>query len=78
MWRPKLGERWSFGARFDIGAGGSDLVWNASALIDYRLGRWAAVFAGYRHLEYDYANTNSGIELDMALSGPVAAFRFFW
>jgi len=78
MWRPKLGERWTFGARFDIGAGSSDLVWSASALLDYRLGKWAAIFAGYRHLDYDYTNQNSGIELDMSLSGPVAAFRFFW
>ena len=46
MWRPKLGDRWTFGGRFDIGTGGSDLVWNGSALIDYRLGKWAAIFAG--------------------------------
>ena len=78
LWRPKLGERWTFSGRFDIGAGGSDLVLNALAVIDYRLGKWAAVFAGYRYLEYDYKNNNNGIEVDMSLSGPVAAFRFFW
>ena len=78
MWRPKLGERWTFSARFDIGAGSSDLVWNAEAIIDFRIGKWAAILAGYRHLDYDYTNQNSGIELDMSLSGPVAAFRFFW
>ena len=78
LWRPKLGERWTFSGRFDIGAGGSDLVWNAAAVIDYRLGKWAAVFAGYRHLDYDYQNQNSGIKYDMSMSGPVAAFRFFW
>jgi hypothetical protein len=78
LWRPKLGERWTFSGRFDIGAGGSDLVWNASALIDYRLGKWAAIFAGYRHLDYDYQNQNSGIKYDMSMSGPVVAFRFFW
>jgi hypothetical protein len=78
MWRPKLGERWTFSGRFDIGAGGSDLVWNAHAIIDYRLGKWAAILAGYRHLDYDYKNQNSGIKYDMSLSGPVVAFRFFW
>jgi len=78
LWRPKLGERWTFSGRFDIGAGGSDLVWNASALIDYRLGKWAAIYAGYRHLDYDYTNQNAGIVYDMSMSGPVAAFRFFW
>jgi hypothetical protein len=78
IWRPQLGKRWMFSGRFDIGAGGSDLVWNAAALIDYRLGKWAAVFAGYRHLDYDYKNQNTGVKYDVSMSGPVAAFRFFW
>jgi len=62
----------------DAGFGGSELMWNASAVIDFRLGKWAAVFAGYRHLDYDYRNQNAGIKYDLGLSGPVAAFRFFW
>jgi hypothetical protein len=78
MWRPKLGERWTFGARFDVGAGGSNLVWNGSALLDYRLGKWAAIFAGYRHLDYDFESSDADVEVDMSLSGPVVAFRFFW
>lgn len=78
MWRPKLGERWTLGTRFDIGAGGSDLVWNASAMIDYRLARWAAVFAGYRYMDYDYSASENVLKYDVAMSGPVAAFRFFW
>jgi hypothetical protein len=78
LWRPKLGERWTFSGRFDVGAGGSDLVWNALAAIDYRLGKWAAVVAGYRYLDYDYKNNNNGVEVDMAMSGPVVAVRFFW
>ena len=77
MWRPKLGERWTFSGRFDIGAGGSDLVWNAHAIIDYRLAKWAAILGGYRHLDYDY-KSDAGIKYDMSMSGPVAAFRFFW
>ena len=78
MWRPQLGERWKFSGRFDIGAGGSDLVWNAAAVVDYRLGKWAAVFFGYRHLDYDYKNQNTGIKYDVSMSGPVVALRFFW
>ena len=78
LWRPKLGERWTFAGRFDIGAGGSDLVWNASAILDFQIGKWAAILAGYRHLDYDYKNQNSGIEVDMSMSGPVVALRFFW
>lgn len=78
LWRPKLGERWTFGGRFDVGAGGSDLVWNAEAIIDFQIGSWVAILGGYRHLDFDYTNNNNGIKYDMSMSGPVAAFRFFW
>jgi len=78
LWRPKLGKRWTFSGRFDVGAGGSDLVWNASAIIDVQIGKWAAILGGYRHLDYDYTNNTSGVGLDMSMSGPVVAFRFFW
>ena len=78
MWRPKLGERWTFAGRFDIGAGGSDLVWNAEAIIDFQVGKWAAILGGYRHLDFDYKNNDAGVKYDMSMSGPVAAFRFFW
>ena len=78
MWRPKLGERWTFGARFDIGAGSSDLVWNAEAIIDFQFGKWAAILVGYRHLDYDFENSDADVKVDMSLSGPAFAFRFFW
>ena len=78
MWRPQLGKRWTFGGRLDAGFGGSDLTWNAEAIIDFQIGKWAAILAGYRHLNYDYRNQNTGIKYDMSMSGPVAAFRFFW
>lgn len=76
--RPKLGNRWTLDARFDIGTGGSNFVWNASAVIDYRLARWAAVFAGYRYMDYDYSSSETILKYDVAMNGPVAAFRFFW
>jgi hypothetical protein len=78
LWRPKLGERWTFAGRFDIGAGGSDLVWNAEAIIDFQIGKWAAILGGYRHLDFDYKNNDNGVKYDMSMSGPVVAFRFFW
>ena len=78
LWRPKLGERWTFAGRFDIGAGGSDLVWNAEAIIDFQIGKWVAILGGYRHLDFDYKNNDNGVKYDMSMSGPVAAFRFFW
>jgi hypothetical protein len=78
MWRPQLGNRWTLSTRFDIGTGGSDFVWNAQAVIDYRLGSWAAVFAGYRYMDYDYSASENVLKCDVAMNGPVAAFRFFW
>jgi hypothetical protein len=78
MWRPKLGNRWTLDTRFDIGTGGSNFVWNAQAVIDYRLGSWAAVFAGYRYMDYDYSSSDTVLKYDVAMNGPLAAFRFFW
>jgi len=78
MWRPKLGNRWTLGTRFDIGAGGSDFVWNAQAVVDFQIGSWAAVFAGYRYMDYDYSSSDTVLKYDVAMNGPVAAFRFFW
>ena len=77
-WRPRLSKRWTFAGRFDIGAGGADLVWNAHAFFDVQIGKWAAILFGYRHLDYDYKNDNAGITYDASLSGPLFAFRFFW
>ena len=78
MWRPKLGNRWTLGTRFDIGTGGSDFVWNAQAVVDFQIGSWAAVFAGYRYMDYDYSASENVLKYDVAMNGPVAAFRFFW
>jgi hypothetical protein len=78
IWRPELGKRWTFSGRFDVGAGGSDLVWNAEAIIDFQIGNWIAILGGYRHLDFEYTNNSSGIKYDMSMSGPVVAFRFFW
>jgi hypothetical protein len=78
LWRPRLGERWTFAGRFDVGAGGSDLVWNGEAIIDFQIGGWAAILGGYRHLDYDFESSDADLKVDMSLSGPVVAFRFFW
>jgi hypothetical protein len=78
LWRPSLSERWTFVGRFDIGAGSSDLVWNAAGYVDYRLGRFVALFFGYRHLDYDYKDEGAEFAYDASQSGPFGAFRFFW
>lgn len=78
MWRPSLGERWTFSGRFDIGAGDSDLVWNATALFDFKANSWLALFFGYRHMDYDYKDDSNGFAYDVSMTGPVAGLRFYW
>jgi hypothetical protein len=76
----KINDKWSFLGRADIGAGDSDLVWNAVLAFDYRFTRLLSGFAGWRVLDYDVdrgsgANT---FKYDMNHSGPVLALAFHW
>jgi hypothetical protein len=78
VWRPQLSNRWTFSGRLDLGAGGSNLTVNASAIFDYRLGRFIALSFGYRHLDTDYEDSGAGFAYDASQSGPLGALRFFW
>jgi len=78
MWRPPLSKRWTFASRVDVGAGSSDVVWNAAAALDFAVSRHVALFFGYRYLKYDYANDDNGFGYDVSQHGPLAALRFFW
>jgi len=76
----QINDKWSFRGRADIGAGDSDLVWNAVLAFDYRFTRLLSGFAGWRVLDYDVdrgsgANT---FKYDMNHSGPVLALAFHW
>jgi hypothetical protein len=73
-------DKWTLVSRGDIGAGGSDLVWNVSFILDYQYKEWGSVFMGYRWLDYDYDN-GSGLDryaYDATQQGPLAGFTFFW
>ena len=75
-----LNEKWTLSGRCDIGAGGSDFVWNIAAMVDYRFRDWGSAFFGYRWLDYDY---ESGSQADFysynALQqGPLAGLAFYW
>ena len=74
-------ERWMFTARGDIGAGDSDLAWNASMYLGYAVGkkRQNLLVAGYRYLSLEFKGTSDGgqnIETDMTMSGPAVGFAF--
>lgn len=67
-------------SRGDIGAGGSDFVWNLSFMLDYKFKNWGSVFAGYRWLDYDY-DSGSGVNryaYDALQQGPLAGIVFHW
>lgn len=70
----QLTERWGLRAEADIGGFGvgSDLTWNAQALLTYRwsfAGYDVFAGAGYRALYWDYQD--GGFEWDVTMQGPV-------
>ena len=75
-----INDKWTFIGRGDIGAGGSDFVWNIAAIVDYRFRDWGSVFFGYRWLDYDY-DSGSGKDryaYDAMQQGPLAGLSFHW
>jgi len=76
----QINDKWSFTGRADIGAGDSDLVWNAFAAFDYRFTKLLSGFIGWRVLDYD-VDEGSGADrfkYDMNHSGPLLALAFHW
>ncbi len=67
--------KWSAPYYFDVGAGSSDLTWNAMAGLSRSFG-WGDLMFVYRHLAYD--EDADGLMQDFSFSGPAfgAAFRF--
>ena len=59
--------QWYVPYQFDIGAGDSDLTWQASASVGYRFG-WGDVIATYRYMHYDKGD--SLLLEDFNLYGP--------
>ena len=67
--------KWSVPYYFDVGAGSSDLTWNAVAGLSRSFG-WGDLLFVYRHLEYDEGS--DGLMQNFSFSGPAfgAAFHF--
>lgn len=77
----RLSEHWGVRGEADIGGFGvgSDLTWNAQAVVTYGFTVWgydAFAAAGYRALYWDYKE--GGFEWDVTMSGPMlgAGVRF--
>lgn len=69
----RFNENWFMPYHFDIGAGDSDLTWQALAGVGYRYG-WGDILLAYRYLSYDEGT--DGLVQDLELSGPALAVSF--
>ena len=66
-------KKWSVPYSFDVGAGSSDLTWNAVAGLARSFG-WGDLMFVYRHLEYD--QDSDGLVQEFSFSGPALGVRF--
>lgn len=71
-----LGERWFLPYYVDVGAGESELTWQATAGIAFRAGRVWDLALVYRHLEWDLDSTR--VLDDINFSGPTLGVIFRW
>ena len=74
-------KNWNFIGRADFGAGGSDLMWNLVGMFDYRFTNWGSFFVGYRVMDYDYDNGESGsggYVFNARQQGPLAGLNIHW
>lgn len=74
-WATQFAQNWQGYVQADVGAGGSNLSWQAIGAIGYRF-NWGSVLGGWRYLKIDY--DDGPYVLDAALTGPFigASFRF--
>jgi hypothetical protein len=70
--RTDLSDKWYLNYSADIGAGQSDLTWQALAGFNYRFDKVDAGF-GYRYLKWEF---DDYLLADMEVSGPYAGVRF--
>lgn len=74
--RVALGDsRWFLPWHLDLGAGESDLTWQAYAGAGYAF-EWGEVVAGWRHLDYRFED--GGVLQDIELGGPLVGAAFRW
>lgn len=72
-WSTRFANNWEAYVQGDVGAGGSDLSWQAIAAVGYAW-NWGSVLAGWRYLKVDYED--GPYRLDAALSGPLVGVSF--
>jgi opacity protein-like surface antigen len=70
-----LGDRWFMPWGGNVGAGGSDLSWQAMAGVGYRASSWADIALTYRYLKFEL---DSDVVDELSINGPLLGviFRF--
>jgi len=70
-----LGDRWFMPWGANVGAGDSDVTWQAMAGIGFRASAWADIALTYRYLKWELDNDKID---DLTISGPLlgVVFRF--
>jgi hypothetical protein len=69
------GKNWVVPFHFDIGAGDSDLTWQAMVGLGYAFG-WGDLGVAWRYLDYDLGS--DGPITDMNFNGPALGATFRW
>ena len=73
-------DTWTGALRADVGAGDSDLTWNALAALDWKPSDGFSIRGGYRWLDYNIDKDDARVsnELDMMFDGPFLGIAFQW
>ena len=75
----KFKDNWSYTARGNIGAGGSDFSWNLELAFERELSSGNSLSFGYKLLDVDYETTTQGglpFRLDVTFHGIVLGYTF--
>jgi hypothetical protein len=72
-----LNDKWYIPFQLDIGAGATDLTWQAFAAVGYKFENWD-LLAGYRYLEWNFDDSDTGGDKfnDLNFKGPIIGAKF--
>ena len=81
-WTGGFADRWSLGARGDIGGFGvgTEFQWNVAGLVMWQPWKHVALAAGYRVLDQDYdkGDGRDRYVFDATIHGPLAGIDIRW
>ena len=75
----KIDEKWYMPFHFDVGAGDTDMTWQAFAGVGYKYESFDLI-AGYRYLEWDFDDGDRGGEVlnDLTVDGPIIGLKWYF